>query len=164
MDDDLTEEQSIETAWKIHASIGDWTARADAKATFALTIETALLALIVAFAGSGHLSGLQGILVTFSGAMLAASILASALVVYPSLRSSALKAEVPANFIYFGHIKQMTEAQVVAQIKGDQLLAALARQLKVTADIAWEKHRRVQTSLIAAGIGAVLAAVAVLAG
>lgn len=49
--------ESHETAWRIHAAIGEWTARVDAKASFALTLESAALAGIVALSDDGHLFG-----------------------------------------------------------------------------------------------------------
>jgi hypothetical protein len=160
----LTEKECIETAWRIHAAISDWTTKADAKATFALTVETALLGLAVAFAGSGHLSGAQGALVALGAATMIFAISSSALVVYPTLRRKALAAEAPANFIYFGHIKHMTEDQLFTHLCGDNLLRVLTHQVKITADIAWTKHRKIQTSLIAAALGAGLTGMAVLVG
>ncbi|MFD6548016.1 hypothetical protein, partial [Bacillus cereus] len=44
----------IETAWKIHAALVDWTGKVDTKASFALTIESALLGGVVALSGDGR--------------------------------------------------------------------------------------------------------------
>ncbi|MFJ8669757.1 hypothetical protein [Streptomyces sp. NPDC093600] len=50
-----------ETAWRIHAALGEWTARVDAKASFALTLESAALAGIAALSDKNRLfSNLTG--------------------------------------------------------------------------------------------------------
>jgi len=51
----------LDTAWRTHDSLRDWTGKVDAKASFALTIESAVLGSTVALSGrSGPLNGLQG--------------------------------------------------------------------------------------------------------
>lgn len=57
----VNEDQGVDTAWKIHAAIVDWTGKVDTKASFALALESAAIAAIVSLTASGRkLSGLSG--------------------------------------------------------------------------------------------------------
>lgn len=38
----------LETAWRIHAGLGEWTSKVDAKASFALALESAGVATVIA--------------------------------------------------------------------------------------------------------------------
>ncbi|MFJ4671630.1 hypothetical protein [Kitasatospora purpeofusca] len=49
----MSNEEAVKTAWQIHASSTEVTGRVDAKASFALTIESAALGAIVALSGAG---------------------------------------------------------------------------------------------------------------
>ena len=53
----VNEDQGVDTAWKIHAAIVDWTGKVDTKASFASALESAA---IVSLSASGRrLSGLS---------------------------------------------------------------------------------------------------------
>jgi hypothetical protein len=57
----MAHDDAVATAWRLHASLADWTGRIDAKASFALTIESAVLAGVGASAGTDHgLGGISG--------------------------------------------------------------------------------------------------------
>ena len=47
----------LDTAWRIHASVADWTGKVDTKASFALTLESAILAGVIAAATDGKALG-----------------------------------------------------------------------------------------------------------
>ena len=151
-------ESGLENAWKIYGSLAEWIGRVDAKASFALTIESATLAAVIAFTSSTHRFQhrirMLDLVVFWSGigALVLAS-LASVWVVMPHLRGSSFLEEWPSNFIYFGHLKHWDPKQLQERLKRDDILPALSRQIIVLSMIAWTKHKRVQLSLFLAVLG-----------
>lgn len=155
----------VETAWKIHAALADWTGKVDTKAAFALSIESALLAGVVALSGSdsrfSHLKGFWPVLIFWLGvSLLALSVVLSVLVVSPRTRGSKVAAEWPNNFIYFGHLQHWQPDALADELRQRDPMPVLTRQLVVMSKIAWTKHRRVQESLTLGVAGGFLVAVA----
>ncbi|MFC8175239.1 Pycsar system effector family protein [Streptomyces sp. NPDC057325] len=153
--------QAVETAWRIHTELGNWTAKVDAKASFALTLESAATVGVIALSTDDHvLANLHGwgtrsllwtgtILILISGIF-------SMLVVVPRLRARKVKAEAPSNFIYFGHLMHREADELTTALKKTDILPVLSRQLIAVSKIAWGKHRHVQLSFAIFGVGAVL--------
>ncbi len=146
-----------ERAWRIHAAIADWTGKADTKASFALTIESAFLGFVIAFAreDTDRLAENPrgGAILGFVLLFLGLAILISAAVVIPYLRSSQLKREAAENYVYFGHLRHWKPDDLAKELETGSTLPSLSQQLINMSDIAWSKHRRLQASLLLAGIG-----------
>lgn len=153
----------IDFAWKIHAALVDWTGKVDTKASFALTIETALLAGVVTLSGDRrvfhNLNGWAVAWYVLGILLLIAAVLCAAWVVRPRLRGANLKAEATDNFIYFGHLRHLTPEVVQERLEGTELLPVLSKQLVEMSKIAWMKHRLVQVSLSLAPTGVVALAI-----
>ena len=158
---------AVDTAWKIHAAIVDWTGKVDTKASFALALESASIAAIVSLTASGrrlsdltspwaHTAFWLGLACLMGAALTAAS------VVIPRLRSSGLKAESRDNFIYFGHLRHWKPQDLTRALKQADVLPVLSRQLINMSRVAWTKHRRVQVSLLLAVAGGAFEFLAVL--
>ncbi len=152
---------AIETAWRIHGAQADWTAKVDAKAAFAFTLESAAIATVVALATDGRLySGLDawwlvvgyvaGLVLLLGAAGLAA------LVVVPRLRSRNLAKEARSNFIYFGHVRHWNPEELTAALRTHDMLPQLSRQIVNMAEIAWGKHVKVEWSFRLAIVGGLL--------
>ncbi|MGW2520015.1 Pycsar system effector family protein [Streptomyces sp. NPDC001617] len=131
----------------------------DAKASFALTLESAALAGIVALSDKGRLFGslhgwgARSLLWTGALLILAGAVLAI-LVVTPRLRSYAtLKQEAHQSFIYFGHLQFWEAGNLETALQQQDMLPVLSRQLINMSKIAWRKHRFVQLSFLLAAIG-----------
>jgi hypothetical protein len=64
--------RAVETAWRIHTELGNWTAKVDAKASFALTLESAATAGVIALSTNDHvlanLHGWVALLVSYESA------------------------------------------------------------------------------------------------
>ncbi|MFE2839811.1 Pycsar system effector family protein [Streptomyces mirabilis] len=155
------EARAIETAWRIHAELGNWTAKVDAKASFALTLDSAATAGIIALSTDDHvLAHLQGWgarALLWSGiTLILVSGVFAMLVVVPRLRARKVKAEAASNFIYFGHLMHRHADELTTALKATDTLPVLSRQLIVMSKIAWNKHRHVQLSFITFGVGAAL--------
>lgn len=156
----MTNPDPIDTAWKIHSALTDWTGKVDTKASFALTIESALLAGVVTLSGKDraldNLSGWAVVWYVLGLVVLIAGLLCAVWVVRPRLRAQHVTNEASTNFIYFGHLRQLSHDDVETKLRDDDVLPVLARQLVEMSKIAWTKHRLVQLSLTLAPIGVAL--------
>jgi hypothetical protein len=163
-----SDKEALETAWKIHGALVDWTGKVDAKASFAFALESAGLATIVALSAEGRLFGsLQGPLqnITYYSAAIALVLAAGCAlwVVIPRLRMRHLGKEWPENFIYFGHLRYWDPSALPQKIKETDLLPVLTKQMVGMSRIAWHKHVLVKISMILASTaGACLLACAML--
>jgi len=149
---DNTRRESLETAWKIHGAIVDWTGKVDAKASFAFTIESAGVATTVALSGDKRtFSTLEGPWQNFlyNGGILSLLIAAAfaVWVVIPRLRMRHVRREFPNNFIYFGHLKYWKPEDLSDAIGKKDLLPALTHQMVKMSQIAWRKHVAVKISM-----------------
>lgn len=154
-----------DTAWRIHGALVDWTGKVDTKASFALAIETALMAGVVALTGDGrrlsHLDGFWTKAPFVLGVLaLIAGLLSVAWVVRPRLRSKSVEVEAPSNFIFFGHAKHWEPAELAEALGTVDILPMLSRQIVAMSKIAWLKHRMLQHSMTLATIGSALVGVA----
>ncbi|MER5197256.1 Pycsar system effector family protein [Streptomyces sp. NPDC002755] len=158
-------EKAVETAWRIHGAIGEWTARVDAKASFALAFESAAVGAIIALSGKNYVfdnvHARESLYLLWVGSgLIVVSAIFAAVVVVPRLRGPALQAEASANFIYFGHLMHREANELAESLRNTDLLPVLSRQLIVMSGIAWTKHRNIQISFILFAFGAVLVVIA----
>lgn len=164
----MSEPDPLDTAWRIHAAQIDWTGKVDAKASFALTIESGVIVGVVALASDGRRFGeltqtwVAAALYAGLGLMMVAIICAGS-VVLPRMRRSDVSNERPANFIYFGHVKDWTPTDLEAALREKDVLPMLSLQIVNMARITWQKHHRVQLSLWI-GLAATLALVVAFIG
>ena len=156
---------AVETAWRIHAANADWTGKVDSKASFALAIESAIVAGVVALASDQRrLSELDGFwtraFFTVGAVALIAALLCVVRVVRHRLRSKSVKGEAPENFIYFGHAQHWAADDLAAALKEYDMLEMLSRQIIDISRIAWMKHRMLQLSMTLTTTGVSLVGVA----
>lgn len=149
----------IENAWKIHAALVDWTGKVDTKASFTLTIESALLAGVMALSGENralsNLCGLPAFLYVVGISLLVVAVCYAVLVVRPRLRSKNLTAEARQHYIYFGHLRKLKPSMVRDHLENTPVLPVLSKQLVEMSKIAWDKHKMVQRSMTIAPLGLV---------
>jgi hypothetical protein len=168
----MSEHTQLDLAWRMHDSAAAAIDKADTKAGFAATVETALAAVVLTLVSQSDGAPLAA-RVSFGGALVALAVaLGSALlVVVPRLHRPA-DALVPGEFLYFGAVRRRS----VEQLLGRHLdplnpfeevadpLVAVTHQAKRLADTAWTKHQWLRMSFAAAVVGAVLAVAGVLIG
>lgn len=157
----LMSDDPTETAWRIHAALIDWTGKVDTKASFALTIEAALLAGVVTLSGADRvfdrLTGWFPITLYVLGiVVLVAAVLCAVWVVRPRLRAPNLKAESAHSYIYFGHLRFLDQETVLKHLEGTPIRPVLAKQLVEMSKIAWSKHVFVQWSMTLGVAGVVI--------
>jgi Family of unknown function (DUF5706) len=160
----IDEVKAVDTAWKIHAAIVDWTGKVDTKASFTLALESAAIAAIVSLSANGRrlsdLTGWPSAIFWIGLGLVLLGALLSASVVAPRLRSTATKNEWPENFVYFGHLRHWDPEELANKLKEADILPVLSRQLVNMSRVSWTKHRRVQVSLIFGISGAALVFIA----
>lgn len=161
----MTDHDPVEAAWHIHQVLVEWTANVDHKASVALAIETAVMAGVIALAGGGsRLGNIDGFWANgfywLGIVALVVGLVTTALVVRPRLRTRELPSERSEHYIYFGHLRSWQPSELQKALEERELLPALSKQIISMSQVAWRKHRLLQVSITAAGIGAVLLAVA----
>ncbi len=160
----MTEQDSVDSAWRIHGALTDWTGKVDTKASFVLTIESALVVTVIALSGSGRrLSDLDGAArpVYWIGvASITLAVVLVALAVKPRVRRRDVAHEWQDNFIYFGHLRYWSPEQLEDALRGQPVLPVLTRQLVNMSKIAWRKHLLIEVSLLCAAVGTALVALA----
>lgn len=161
---------AIDQAWRIHAALADWTGKVDAKASFALALESAaVLVVLRALEPDGPLAGLRfgwTQLLVWAGltGLLVAVVLATLAVVPRLRRLGVLGRESVDNFIFFGHLQFWRPVDLERRLRQGDVLPSLTQQVLNMSKIAWRKHRLVQWSLrLGVASGAALAFATVLA-
>ncbi|WP_368067388.1 Pycsar system effector family protein [Streptomyces sp. VNUA116] len=150
----------LEMAWKMHAALADWIGKADSKASFALTAQSATLALLGILVGSGRVDTGSGSdtsqALLWAGALfLAGGAACAAVTVSPNLRKERRGANADDDFLFFGHLRSWAPTELETALRDKDPLPALSRQLVVMSEVAWTKHRWVQWSFVLAAAGAI---------
>ncbi|MCN9241980.1 DUF5706 domain-containing protein [Streptomyces sp. RY43-2] len=166
----LTREEATKHAWQVHAALTEWTRTADAKASFALAMESAALAAVVAMSGPGQrlgrVSGALPETALWTGLTLLAlaAVLAVLAVVPRHDHDGRARSAHADDFLFYGHIRHHTPAELADSLSRHEPLPALTRQMVAMSRILWTKQRLVRQSLLCAVGGCLLIAVGALTG
>lgn len=156
--------QGLAFGWRVHDAIQGWTATVDIKASIVIAVETA-----VTGAAGGELITSHGELHGATGLHLAAAVTALAAlaaavgcglwVVFPRLHRRDADRAASGGLIYFGHLRKRDAEDIAEALRrltpGEERLQ-VARQLRVTGNVAWLKHAWLQTSIVLFAIGMAL--------
>ena len=167
----MSENVRLELAWRMHDSAAGAIDRADTKAGFAATVETALAAVVLSLVSQSDGAPLAvRVLFGVALAALAVALGSALLVVVPRLHRPGYKL-VAGEFLYFGavRLRSMRELRrhIDPEVYGDLVAEpweAVSHHAKRLADIAWAKHRWLRMSFAAATAGVLFAAAGVLIG
>lgn len=149
------EAQSVETAWRIHEQQADWTGKVDSKAAFAFTVHSLLLTFAVSLMVEVD-RWYVWVIFSVGGVLLVAGAITAASVVAPQLRRRGLAGQARHDYIYFGHARHWSPADLTTELRTTDALPVVVRQITVMADIAWKKHVRVGWSIWLGVVGGVL--------
>jgi hypothetical protein len=163
---------SLELAWRMHDAAAQAIDKADTKAGFAATVETALAAVVLTQVAQAHGAPLAA-RVAFGLALVALAVAlgAALLVVVPRMHRPT-EVLVPGEFLYFGAVRrrsvdELIDRHIDPQLTGDKIadpLVAVAFHAKRLSGIAWTKHQWLRLSFAAAVAGTVFAVAGVLIG
>lgn len=161
----MSQPDPVETAWRIHSAQVDWTGKVDSKASFALAIQSAVMAGIVGLAGGDRrLANVKGFwpnsFLWVGVGVLVLSLVAVSLVVRPRLRRKKLEEEIPENFIFFGHLRMWSAQELEQALLERELLPVLSRQIVEMSKLTWQKHRLLQSSMTGALFGTAFVGIA----
>ena len=146
--------RAIETGWRIHSQLADWTGKVDNKASFAVSIESAVLIGVFATSGKDDLFGdLTDSMLTcyrIGLGFLIIAILASIAAVFPQLGRQSSTMSRMNGIIFFGHLRHWHVDNLIRELRDSDIVTVLARQLIAMSEILWRKHRFLQMSFCAA--------------
>ena len=152
----------VGNAWQIHSALMSWTSNVDNKSSFALGLETGLLAGAVALRGS------EDFLQTFKNnwslvlwaaaiVLLGFAVLLTTMVVAPRLNRRSIERDSTKDYIFFGHLtKKYPEGrttELVQALETEPVLEVIARQLQIMGKFAWYKHRLLQLAMLVGTAG-----------
>ncbi|WP_298585143.1 Pycsar system effector family protein [uncultured Kocuria sp.] len=157
-----------EHAWQIHSAQMDWTGKVDAKASFALALDSAAIAALVALSAENMIfadvmDSWARIPYWVSVGLFAVAGGCALWAVAPSLRWWALNDEWDDNYIYFGHVRHWHAENLSMVLGSGDITPVLSRQIIQMSRIAWKKHLKVGFSLWLAGAGVLSLIVAAIA-
>jgi hypothetical protein len=158
-------------AWRVHEAQQAWTASVDIKASIVLIVEVALAAAagrsLLVPGGVLHAARGLHLAVAIAAVVLLALAVGSALwVVFPRLQRRDARRRAEPGLIYFGHLEQRSVEDIEAALGNlDEAKERheIARQLRVTAAVAWKKHAWLQKSLVFLAAGVCVLVVALVA-
>jgi hypothetical protein len=156
-----------DTAWRLLDSVSEAVARADAKASFALSVQSAVLVTLGALTGSGvtfvHMR--RGLVLAWLGvALLAVGVFCAAMVVRPDLRCGRQPQVEADEFVFFGHLRHWRPGELESRLRKGDALPELSRQLVILSALAWRKHQWVNWSFTLGTVGCVVVGLAAALG
>lgn len=154
-------------AWHITETLHDWTTKVDTKASVILSVETATFGLILVFAGTGKpLGSLAGSSVwsfRVGVILLALAIITAGAAIFPQLNRRDAQKNWRKNYVYFGHLRRWSPADLVTAVQktaASQADLVQSTEIVALSKIIWRKHAFIQwsMSLVAVGDSAILIA------
>jgi hypothetical protein len=149
-----------EFAWRINELLHDWTAKVDNKASVILSVETAVLGIVLLFAGTGKplgdLTG-PGVWVFRGGVLLqVAAIIAAGAAIFPQLDRRDARRQWRDHYVYFGHLRHWDPRDLIDVLsrhgaeKTDEVLSV---EIIALSKIVWRKHAVLQWSMCLVLVG-----------
>ncbi|MDT5017031.1 MAG: hypothetical protein QOD39_3191 [Mycobacterium sp.] len=139
-------------AWRVHDAAAGSIDKADTKAGFVATLNTALLAGVLTIAHLDRLHTAGRVLVSLGVALMVAAVLFAVAAVLPILRARHTKHNT-GNVLYFGTVRQHSAARLADRLASEDTVQEVCGQAVVLSRLSWLKHRLVQLSLIATVAG-----------
>ncbi|MEU4390601.1 Pycsar system effector family protein [Kribbella sp. NPDC023855] len=135
-------------AWRIHDAAAGSIGKADTKAGFVATLNTALLAGVLTLAHLDQLNTVSRALVSIGIFLMVAAVLFAVAVVLPILRARHTKHS-SGNVLYFGTVRHHSPDGLADRLGSENAVREVCAQAVVLSRLSWIKHRLLQLSLIA---------------
>jgi pycsar effector protein len=140
-------------AQKVHDSVVGSIGKADAKAGFVATLNTAVLAGVVALVQLDQLGAAGRVLLSVGVALMVAALLCAVAVVLPILRARHTK-HGSGNVLYFGTVRHYTPEELADRLETEDTAREMFAQAVVLSRLSWIKHRLLQVAMLATIAGA----------
>lgn len=134
--------QSLRVLGEVAGSIS----KADTKAGFVATLNTAVLAGVFTLTHLDRLATAARVFVTIGALLLVIALIFAVAVVLPILRARKSK-HTSGNVLYFGTVRNHTAAGLLARIASEDTAHAVCAQAVVLSRLSWLKHRLLQVSM-----------------
>ncbi|MFC9694666.1 Pycsar system effector family protein [Kribbella sp. NPDC056951] len=149
------EDGDLTRAQKVHDLVAGSIGKADAKAGFVATLNTAVLAGVVALVQLDHLGTAGRILVSLGLVLMVAALLCAVAVVLPILRARHTK-HGAGSVLYFGTVRHYTPDELADRLAAEDTVREVCAQSVILSRLSWRKHRLLQASMLATIAGATI--------
>jgi hypothetical protein len=136
-------------AWRVHDAAAGSIGKADTKAAFVATLNTALLAGVLTLAHVDRLSTASRVLVLVGVGLMVTAVLFAVAVVLPILRARQTTRTAAGDFLYFGAVRHESPDGLAERLGSEDAVREVCAQAVVLSRLSWIKHRLLQLSLIA---------------
>lgn len=144
-----TGNEALGLAWRVHDAAAGSIGKADAKAGFFVTLDTAILAAVLTVGDLDRLGSVARVLLATGVLFLAVAILAAVGVVLPILRARHATERAAGDFLYFGAVRTHTPGELADRLIAEDTVQGVCAQSITLARLAWLKHRLLQVSMLA---------------
>jgi hypothetical protein len=142
-----------ELAWRVHETVAASISKADAKAGFIVTLDTAILAAVITVTNLDRLSTTARTLVQIGTIVLALAVVLGVLAVVPILRARHTNNRRIGDFLYFGALRNHDAFELAERLEEADTTLALSAQSITLARLSWRKHRALQLCMLATIVG-----------
>jgi hypothetical protein len=142
-------------AQKVHDSVAGSIGKADAKAGFVATLNTAVLAGVVALVQLEQIGTAGRVLVSLGLALMVAALLCAVAAVLPILRARHTR-HGAGNVLYFGTVRHYSPEELADRLTTEDTAREMCAQAVVLSRLSWIKHRLLQAAMIATLAGATI--------
>ncbi|QNE21925.1 hypothetical protein F1D05_33435 [Kribbella qitaiheensis] len=160
----ITKTSPLDLAWRAHDAAAASIGKADTKAGFVATLDTAVLAGVLAIADKSSSPKAFQVLTGLGAGCLVLAVLFAVTVVLPILRVRQTRRHAAGNWLYFGAVRHHSATELADRLTGEDPLRGVCAQTVTLARLAWLKHRLLQASLLATVAGIALFLTALIAG
>ncbi|MGZ0147643.1 Pycsar system effector family protein [Kribbella sp. WER1] len=136
----------LELSWRVLGEIAGSIGKADTKAGFVATLNTAVLAGVFTLTHFDGLGTAARVFVTVGSVALVIALMFAVAVVLPILRARKSK-HTSGNYLYFGTVRNHTAADLLARIDSEDTAHTVCAQAVVLSRLSWLKHRLLQVSM-----------------
>jgi hypothetical protein len=146
----------LDLAWRAHDAAAASIGKADAKAGFVATLDTAIVAGVTTLTNLRDLSGAAYAAACAGLALIIVAVCAAVAVVLPILRARSTRRHAPGSWLYFGAVRHHTADDLADRLAGEDTVRAVCAQTITLARLAWLKHRLLQLALLSTVAGLML--------
>lgn len=148
-------------ASRVLDTVGCSIGKADSKAAFLTSLDTAVLAGVLAMQPAG-LGAVSRVLLGAGAGLITVAALLAVAVVLPILRSRHAGRRTAGDFLYFGAVRTHTAAELTERLTSADSVKGVCAQAITLSRLSWLKHRLLQVAMLATIAGGLLIATTLL--